>query len=472
VITDRSKELFKRAKRVIPGGVNSPVRAYGSVGGVPRFIERGKGCRIWDADGNEFIDFVGSWGPLIAGHANPSVLKALRATMASGTSFGAPTQLETELAEVITGALPSVKKIRMVSSGTEATMSALRLARGATGRERVLKFEGCYHGHVDALLLGAGSGVATLGIPGSPGVPASYADLTIQAPYNDVGAVRQAFERWGGEIACVIVEPLAGNMGCVPPLPGFLEELRECCDRSGALLIFDEVITGFRLAWGGAQKLYRVKPDLTCLGKIVGGGLPAAAYGGRRDLMAQIAPEGSVYQAGTLSGNPLAMAAGLATLRELAKPGAYERLEATSQRMAAGLTEIGGWPDRDRARSRRRIQRGRGRRRVRLLLPPGPDSKLRGRPEGPRGALQALLSEHARAGCLPRTVPIRVRIRVSRPQRPGYRRRAGGRADCDAKSCGGALSPSRALASMRAVLRSRDLRRLSGDAVFTVIGIP
>jgi len=320
VTTDRSKELFRRAKRVIPGGVNSPVRAFGSVGGVPRFIERGKGCRIWDTDGNEFIDFVGSWGPLIAGHANPSVLKALRAAMASGTSFGAPTRLEIELAEVITGALPSVKKLRMVSSGTEATMSALRLARAATGRERVLKFEGCYHGHVDALLLGAGSGVATLGIPGSPGVPACYADLTIQA--------------------CVIVEPLAGNMGCVAPLPGFLEELRECCDRSGALLIFDEVITGFRLAWGGAQSLYRVKPDLTCLGKIVGGGLPAAAYGGRRDLMAQVAPEGSVYQAGTLSGNPLAMAAGLATLSELAKPGAYERLGATSQRMADGLVEI------------------------------------------------------------------------------------------------------------------------------------
>jgi glutamate-1-semialdehyde 2,1-aminomutase len=340
VTTDRSKELFKRAKRVIPGGVNSPVRAFGSVGGVPRFIERGRGCRIWDADGNEFIDFVGSWGPLIAGHANPSVLKALRAAMVSGTSFGAPTQLEIELSEVITGALPSVKRIRMVSSGTEATMSALRLARAATGRERVLKFEGCYHGHVDALLLGAGSGVATLGIPGSPGVPARYADLTVQLPYNDLGALRQAFERWGDEIACAIVEPLAGNMGCVAPLSGFLEELRECCDRSGALLIFDEVITGFRLAWGGAQSVYRVKPDLTCLGKVIGGGLPAAAYGGRRDLMAQIAPEGPVYQAGTLSGNPLAMAAGLATLRELAKPGAYERLGATSQQMADGLGEI------------------------------------------------------------------------------------------------------------------------------------
>jgi glutamate-1-semialdehyde 2,1-aminomutase len=340
VITDRSKELFKRAKRVIPGGVNSPVRACGSVGGVPRFIERGKGCHIWDADGNEYIDFVGSWGPLIAGHANPSVLKALRGVMASGTSFGAPTELETELAEVITGAIPSIKKIRMVSSGTEGTMSALRLARAATGRDRVLKFEGCYHGHVDALLLGAGSGVATLGIPGTPGVPASYADLTIQAPYNDIGAVVQAFERWGDEIACVIVEPLAGNMGCVAPQPGFLKTLRECCDRSGSLLIFDEVITGFRLAWGGAQKLYRVKPDLTCLGKIVGGGLPAAAYGGRRDLMAQIAPEGPVYQAGTLSGNPLAMAAGIATLGELAKDGAYERLGAISKRMADGLSEI------------------------------------------------------------------------------------------------------------------------------------
>ncbi|HXV37238.1 MAG TPA: glutamate-1-semialdehyde 2,1-aminomutase [Myxococcota bacterium] len=337
---ERSKELFRRAKRVIPGGVNSPVRAFGAVGGAPRFIARGKGCRIWDVDGNAYLDFVGSWGPLIAGHANPAVLRALRAAMASGTSFGAPTELEVELAELIASALPSVQKLRMVSSGTEATMSALRLARAATGRERVLKFEGCYHGHLDALLLGAGSGVATLGIPGSPGVPACYAELTIQTPFNDVGALRQAFERWGGEIACAIVEPLAGNMGCVPPLPGFLEELRECCDRAGALLIFDEVITGFRLGWGGAQARYRVKPDLTCLGKIIGGGLPAAAYGGRRDLMDQVAPEGSVYQAGTLSGNPLAMAAGLATLRELAKPGRYERLEAISEQLAQGLLGI------------------------------------------------------------------------------------------------------------------------------------
>jgi glutamate-1-semialdehyde 2,1-aminomutase len=325
---------------VIPGGVNSPVRAFGSVGGVPRFIDRGKGCQIWDVDGNAYIDFVGSWGPLIVGHANPSILKAVRSAMSRGTSFGAPTELEIELAEAIRSAMPSVHMVRMVSSGTEATMSALRLARAATGRDRILKFEGCYHGHVDALLLGAGSGVATLGIPGSPGVPSCNAELTIQAPYNDLGAVRQAFDRWGEEIACVIVEPLAGNMGCVPPVIGFLEELRECCDRFGALLIFDEVITGFRLARGGAQGRFRVRPDLTCLGKIMGGGLPAAAYGGRRELMARVAPAGPVYQAGTLAGNPLAMAAGLATLRELEKPGTYERLEAISKRIAGGFHEI------------------------------------------------------------------------------------------------------------------------------------
>ncbi len=338
--TDRSKQLLQRAKRVIPGGVNSPVRAFGSVGGVPRFIDRGKGCRIWDADGNEYIDFVGSWGPLIAGHANPSILKAVRAAMSKGTSFGAPTEAEISLAEKIKGAVPSMQKLRMVSSGTEATMSALRLARAATGRDRVLKFEGCYHGHVDALLLGAGSGVATLGIPGSPGVPQSYANLTIQAPYNDIAAVRTAFEKWGEQIACIIVEPMAGNMGFVPPVPGFLEALRVCCDEYGALLIFDEVITGFRLGWGGAQKHFGVKPDLTCLGKVVGGGLPAAAYGGRRELMSQIAPEGPVYQAGTLSGNPLAMAAGLATLERLEQPGSYEQLGSVSARIASGLEQI------------------------------------------------------------------------------------------------------------------------------------
>jgi glutamate-1-semialdehyde 2,1-aminomutase len=339
VKTRRSEELFARGRRVIPGGVNSPVRAFGAVGGTPRFIERGEGCRIFDVDGNAYIDYVGSWGPLILGHADPGVLRAAGEAMARGTSFGAPTQREVDLAEFLCEALPGMEMVRMVNSGTEATMSALRLARGATGRSRILKFEGCYHGHADALLVGAGSGVATLGIPGSPGVPEAFTKLTIQAPYNDSAALAAAFERWGEEIACVIVEPVAGNMGCVPPLPGFLEELRSQCSRCGALLIFDEVMTGFRVAWGGAQRLYGVQPDLTCLGKVVGGGFPAAAYGGRRDLMEQMAPEGPVYQAGTLSGNPLAVAAGLATLRRLAEPGTYEALEALAQRLTRGLAE-------------------------------------------------------------------------------------------------------------------------------------
>ena len=335
--TKRSEELFARGKHVIPGGVNSPVRAFGAVGGTPRFIERGEGCRVFDVDGNAYIDYVGSWGPLILGHADPGVLRAAAEAMARGTSFGAPTQREVELAELLCEALPGMEMVRLVNSGTEATMSALRLARGATGRSRILKFEGCYHGHADALLVGAGSGVATLGIPGSPGVPEAFTKLTIQAPYNDSPALAAAFERWGEEIACVIVEPVAGNMGCVPPLPGFLEELRSQCNRSGALLIFDEVMTGFRVAWGGAQRLYGVQPDLTCLGKVVGGGFPAAAYGGRRELMEQMAPAGPVYQAGTLSGNPLAVAAGLATLRRLAEPGTYEALEALAQRLVRGL---------------------------------------------------------------------------------------------------------------------------------------
>ena len=337
--TGQSEELFARGKRVIPGGVNSPVRAFGAVGGTPRFIERGEGCRVFDVDGNAYIDYVGSWGPLILGHADPGVLRAAAEAMARGTSFGAPTQREVEFAELLCEALPGMEMVRLVNSGTEATMSALRLARGATGRSRILKFEGCYHGHADALLVGAGSGVATLGIPGSPGVPEVFTKLTIQAPYNDSAALAAAFERWGEEIACVIVEPVAGNMGCVPPLPGFLEELRSHCSRCGALLIFDEVMTGFRVAWGGAQRLYGVQPDLTCLGKVVGGGFPAAAYGGRRELMEQMAPEGPVYQAGTLSGNPLAVAAGLATLRRLAEPGTYEALESLAQRLVRGLAE-------------------------------------------------------------------------------------------------------------------------------------
>jgi glutamate-1-semialdehyde 2,1-aminomutase len=335
-----SRREFRRAKRSIPGGVNSPVRAYGSVGGIPRFIESAKGARIRDIDGNEYIDYVGSWGPMILGHAHPKILAALREVMKSGTSFGAPTARESDLAEAIRRALPSVQQVRMVSSGTEATMSALRLARGTTGRSRILKFDGCYHGHSDGLLVGAGSGVATLGIPGSPGVPSAMTDLTIIAPFNDLAATRSAFEKWGKDIAAIIVEPVAGNMGCIPPVSGFLAGLRALCDEFGSLLIFDEVMTGFRVARGGAQRLYKVKPDLTTLGKIVGGGLPAAAYGGRRDLMSRVAPEGDIYQAGTLSGNPLAVAAGLVTLELLEADGVYETLSARSNALATGLAEM------------------------------------------------------------------------------------------------------------------------------------
>ncbi len=338
--TGASKRLFARALERIPGGVNSPVRAFGSVGGTPRFIDRGRGCRIWDADGNAYIDYVGSWGPLILGHADPGVLRAARAAMAKGTSFGAPTELEVRLAEAVAAVMPSVEMLRMVSSGTEATMSAIRLARAVTGRDRVLKFDGCYHGHTDSLLVGAGSGVATLGIPGSPGVPKAMTALTVQAPYNDLAAVEAAVRRWGADLAAILVEPVAGNMGCIPPVPGFLEGLRALCDRSGTLLIFDEVMTGFRVAHGGAQALYRVRPDLTCLGKVVGGGFPAAAYGGRRELMERVAPAGDVYQAGTLSGNPVAVAAGLATLERLSRPGVYERLGKTARALTGGLSEI------------------------------------------------------------------------------------------------------------------------------------
>ena len=323
----------------MPGGVNSAARAFGAVGGEPVIFERGEGPYLYDIDGNRYIDYIGSWGPMILGHADPGVLASIRAEMKRGTSFGAPTEIETKLAAAVKRALPSVQKVRMVSSGTEATMSAIRLARGVTGRDRVLKFDGCYHGHSDGLLVGAGSGVATLGIPGSPGVPSAMTELTVQAPYNDLEAVANAFAKWPGEIACVIVEPIAGNMGCITPVSGFLQGLRSLCDEHGALLIFDEVMTGFRVARGGAQRCYRVKPDLTCLGKVVGGGMPAAAYGGRRDVMARVAPEGDVYQAGTLSGNPLAMAAGLETLDRLEAPGVYERLADVTERLAAGFTE-------------------------------------------------------------------------------------------------------------------------------------
>ncbi|MBI4496350.1 MAG: glutamate-1-semialdehyde 2,1-aminomutase [Chloroflexi bacterium] len=337
VNTERSAALFAEAQRLLPGGVSSPVRAFRAVGGGPHFISRAAGSRIVDADGNEFIDYVGSWGPLILGHAHPQVVAAVQEAAARGTSYGAPTELEVELARLITAALPSVELVRFVNSGTEATMSALRVARAFTVRDKIIKFEGCYHGHADGLLVKAGSGVATLGLPDSPGVPASYAQHTLVAPYNDLAAVERIFAANPGQIAGVILEPVAANMGVVPPQPGFLEGLRRLTRDQGALFIFDEVITGFRMGWGGAQGLYGITPDLTCLGKVIGGGLPVGAYGGRRDIMELIAPLGPVYQAGTLSGNPLAMSAGIATLRALQSGAVYEQLEGLSARLADGL---------------------------------------------------------------------------------------------------------------------------------------
>ncbi len=334
--THKSEELFARAQLAIPGGVNSPVRAFRGVGGVPRFITRGHGSRLIDVDGNEYIDYVCSWGPLILGHCPPPVVEALREVIDSGTSFGAPTEREIDLAEEISLAVPSMQMVRLVNSGTEATMSALRVARGFTGRDITIKFEGCYHGHVDSLLVKAGSGMATLGIADTQGVPAAFANTTIALPFNSIEAVEQAFLAHPGQIAAVIVEPVAGNMGCVPPAPGFLEGLREITTRHGALLIFDEVMTGFRIARGGAQQLYGIRPDLTTLGKIIGGGLPLAAYGGRADIMSKVAPSGPIYQAGTLSGNPLAVAAGLAMVRHLRMhPEIYDQLEARGQQLTA-----------------------------------------------------------------------------------------------------------------------------------------
>lgn len=319
--------LFAEAKEVIPGGVNSPVRAFGSVEAVPLFIERAKGARIYDSEGRGYIDYVLSWGPAILGHAHPLVIKAIVAAARRGTSYGAPTEAETEMARLIIAAIPSIEMVRMVSSGTEAVMSAIRLARGYTGRDKILKFEGCYHGHSDSLLVKAGSGVATLGIPGSPGVPRALAKLTITVPYNDLSAVQAVLDREGEQIACIIVEPVAGNMGVVPPEEGFLQGLRELSQKQGILLIFDEVITGFRITYGGFQNLTGIAPDLTCLGKIIGGGLPVGAFGGNKAIMEQLAPTGPVYQAGTLSGNPVAMAAGIATLKILREnKGEYEKL--------------------------------------------------------------------------------------------------------------------------------------------------
>ena len=336
----RSEKLFEEAQRYLPGGVDSPVRAFKAVGGTPPFIARGQGSRIYDEDGNEFIDYVCSWGPLILGHSHPQVVEALKQAVERGTTFGAPTELEVTLARMISSAIPSIEMIRFVNSGTEATMTALRLARAFTGRDKIIKFAGGYHGHADGLLVKSGSGLATLSLPGSPGVPASYAQNTLVAPYNNIEAVAQIFQSYPGEIAAVIVEPVAANMGVVPPQPGFLDNLRSLTGDYGALLIFDEVITGFRVAYGGAQTIFGITPDLTCLGKIIGGGLPVGAYGGKREIMEMMAPVGPVYQAGTLSGNPLAMTAGIEMLKVLCQAGIYERLEKAASRLEEGIAQV------------------------------------------------------------------------------------------------------------------------------------
>jgi len=334
---NRSREMYEQACRLLPGGVDSPVRAFRAVGGNPLFIERGQGARVYDVDGNAYIDYVCSWGPLILGHAHPAVIAGLAGVIAGGTSFGAPTERELVLAGLITEALPSVDKVRFVNSGTEATMSAARLARAFTGRQKIIKFAGCYHGHADSFLVQAGSGALTLGVPSSPGVPPGLSSLTVVLPYNDLDSVREALRQWGNEIAAVIVEPVAANMGVVLPGAGFLAGLRQLTLEAGCLLIFDEVITGFRLGYGGAQGYYGIKPDLTCLGKIIGGGLPVGAYGGRAEIMGLVSPDGPVYQAGTLSGNPVAMEAGIITLNLLKQPGSYQQLEEQGEYLGQGL---------------------------------------------------------------------------------------------------------------------------------------
>ncbi|MEH6891645.1 glutamate-1-semialdehyde 2,1-aminomutase [Bacillus sp. JJ864] len=336
---EKSIEAFETAKDLMPGGVNSPVRAFKSVGMNPLFMERGKGSKVYDIDGNEYIDYVLSWGPLIHGHSNDQVVEALKAVVEKGTSFGAPTEIENKLAQLVIDRVPSIEIVRMVNSGTEATMSALRLARGYTGRNKILKFEGCYHGHGDSLLIKAGSGVATLGLPDSPGVPEGVAKNTITVAYNDLESVKYAFEQFGDDIACIIVEPVAGNMGVVPPLPGFLQGLRDVTTEYGALLIFDEVMTGFRVAYNCGQGYFGVTPDLTCLGKVIGGGLPVGAYGGKAEIMKQVAPSGPIYQAGTLSGNPLAMTAGYETLVQLT-PESYKEFERKAEMLEKGLREV------------------------------------------------------------------------------------------------------------------------------------
>jgi len=343
-VKTQSEKLWKQAQRYMPGGVNSPVRAFKGVGGSPIFVERGKGSKIWDVDGKQYIDHVCSWGPLILGHAHREVSDRLKKAISRGTSFGIPTEKESELARLIIRAVPSVEKVRLVNSGTEAVMSAIRLARGYTNRSIIIKFEGCYHGHADGLLVKAGSGLTTLGVPTSPGVPPEYASCTMTLPYNDIDSVAAACKKYGKKIAAIILEPIAGNMGVVPPVDGFLASLREITEKYGIVLIFDEIITGFRVAYGGAQSLYKIKPDLTTLGKIIGGGLPVGAYGGKAEIMEKMSPAGPVYQAGTLSGNPLAVEAGLATLEILSRPGTYKKLEKLASLLGKGLLQAAERP--------------------------------------------------------------------------------------------------------------------------------
>jgi glutamate-1-semialdehyde 2,1-aminomutase len=334
---NKSEQLFEQAQKIIPGGVNSPVRAFNSVGGTPCFIKRAQGAYIYDADDKAYIDYVGSWGPMILGHNHPAILEAVISTAKNGLSFGAPTEVEITMAEKVRELVPSMESLRMVSSGTEATMSAIRLARGYTGRDKILKFEGCYHGHADALLVKAGSGALTLGVPNSPGIPEDFAKHTLTVSYNNIDEVKEIFTKYAEEIACIIVEPVAGNMNCIPPVEGFLEGLRDVCDQYSSVLIFDEVMTGFRVALGGAQAHYNIKPDLTTLGKVIGGGMPVGAFGGKQEIMDYIAPVGPVYQAGTLSGNPIAMAAGLASLTELAQGNKHQQLSSATEKLAMGL---------------------------------------------------------------------------------------------------------------------------------------
>ncbi len=410
----QSKALFSRAQERIPGGVNSPVRAFRGVGGDPVFFREATGAWMTDVDGNRYVDLVGSWGPLILGHAYPPIVEAVIDAARRGTSYGAPHPGEVELAELICATVPTVEKVRLVSSGTEATVAAIRLARGFTGRDSILKFEGCFHGAGDPFLVKAGSGVETLGLPDSPGVPSALAKLTLTAPFNDIGAVERIFAEKGKEIACAIIEPVVGNMGVLIPKPNYLQELQELCRKHGVLLVLDEVMTGFRLARGGAQELYGLKPDLTTFAKVVGGGMPLGAYGGRRDIMAKIAPEGPVYQSGTLSGNPVAVAAGLACLKALAAPGTYSRLEQISRQLEEGLAGRG-----QVGRSARHPQ-PRGQHAHRLLHRQ-PGVRLRQREEGGHGALLEVLPRHAARGRLPAAEPVRGGVRLA-----GHRRAGGG----------------------------------------------